>query len=134
MSQYISITSLGGKQFLKARTLQLPVIFDGESFRLPSATGGEGEHVVRFDSLEEPLVYSCTCRAGRTGTPCWAAARSLDVLTLLSVNNVYVERAARRTAVSPEQAPLEPGITEGGELALMVRSATPLAGMVLNIP
>lgn len=137
MPSMIPVHALGGKQFLKARDLMSPVFFDGSVFQLPSASGGEESHRVRFDSLESPLLCSCTCRAGRTGTPCWAMARSLDVLTLLSVNKVHVGPAAptpaATAAVGPPARPMEARISESGELLLMTRSATPLAGMVLNI-
>lgn len=132
----IPIHLIGGNQFIKARTLQLPVVFDGEVFRMPSSSGGEGEHVVRFDSAESPLVYSCTCRAGSMATPCWAAARALDVLTVLSVHNIYVGRpaAAPSPAALPATSgePLRASIVEG-DLALIWGGEDPEAGVLYTI-
>jgi hypothetical protein len=139
MTVTIPITSLNGKQFMKARTLRLPVVIDRGVFRMPSSTGGEGEHQVRFDSQESPLMYSCTCKAGATGTPCWAAARALDALDVLAVNQIYVGGRGPEPAASVVHKgelpprPLSASLDTDGALNLMV-SATPLAGHVLRVP
>jgi hypothetical protein len=135
----IPVHLIGGKQFIKARTLMAEVVFDGSVFRMQSSSGGEEDHLVRFDSLESPLICSCTCKAGRTGTPCWAMARGLDALAHLSIGRIHVRTtgavpAAAPVVVGPPSRTMAAGISERGELVLMTRSATPLAGMVLNVP
>ena len=133
----IPITSLTGKQFARARSLRLPVGYDGATFVVPSSRAGEPAHHVHFDDQDEPSLYTCTCPAGQRGNPCWAAARAYDAATALSVNQIYFTRRGPASLVTAAHAgprpPLRASVGEGGELMLMV-SATPLAGHVLTIP
>lgn len=126
--EMIPVQSINGNQFMKARTLLLPVIvLDMRTFRLPSASSAERDHTVEFDSAESPTACSCTCEAARQKTACWAMARALDVMALLAVNNVYVLRAGGRPpsaeTAAPAPPPLVATIDEAGEMALMRAAA-----------
>jgi hypothetical protein len=80
-------------QILNSRVHGLPVRVESlTSFVLPSKTRPElrERHRVTFDSGDRPRAFSCTCEAYARGLACWAAARALDVLTLLLANNVTV--------------------------------------------
>lgn len=128
----IPMHELGGKQFMKARTLFMPVvIIDQRTFRLPSASNNEGEHTVQFDFADSPSGCSCTCVAGAHGTACWAMARALEVLTLLSINKIYIgvgelPQPAPRPARAPEHQPddgLCGRLKADGEMLLLTPAA-----------
>ena len=121
----IQIIRIGGKQFMKARALGLPVIVvNARTFRMPSSRAGKPDHTVELDSSESPTACSCTCEAGEHDAPCWAMARALDVLTALGVHNIYVGRASPgRTTSLPASDAIRPAlrasIDEAGDMFLM---------------
>jgi hypothetical protein len=86
----ISTNQIHDNTVERARSLNSPVRFDGAAFVMASATRPEllSHHRVEFDSTSEPSSFSCTCEAHEYGSPCWAAARALDVLLLLAANGV----------------------------------------------
>lgn len=135
----IPTTQVGGNQFAKARGLMSAVVvIDSRTFRVPSSSRGERDHKIHIDDTERPRAVSCTCESGELGRPCWAMARVLDALETLRSANVYVCRGAASTREALEEAAgaVEPPLRAmflDGELALLRRSATPLAGMVLNV-
>lgn len=87
----IATNLISDTQFSRARELSPPVHVTGPaSFTLPSATRPEltEHHQVTFDSAEEPTAFACSCEAFQFNSPCWAAARALDVLTILAANGI----------------------------------------------
>ncbi len=126
----IPITEIHGNQFMKARVLMLPVVvINGHMFRMPSSSSAEREHVVTFDSGETPTACSCTCAAGLNQTPCWAMARALDTLTVLSINQIYIaspgagtqSRAGEIAPGAATAAAAQSYIGTSGELVLMTK-------------
>lgn len=89
----ISIDSISDQTFSRARELALPVRVVGPAaFLLASASRPEltQHHRVTFDSASDPREFTCSCEAFQFGNPCWAAARALDVLVLLSAHGVIL--------------------------------------------
>lgn len=135
----ISIQSIGGNQYEKARRLMSPVaVTDACTFRIPSSSRDERDHKVQFDDPELPGACSCTCEAGERGRPCWAMARALNALAALRKQNVYIWRGAASSwealmsvASAIEQQPVA-AIVEG-ELAL-VWGKEPRSGVLYNVP
>ena len=90
----IAINSISDTQFLRARELRLPVRVVGPAeFILASATrlddpAYRDHHRVTFDSASDPREFSCSCEAFQFQSPCWAAARALDILVLFSAHGV----------------------------------------------
>ncbi|HEY0169435.1 MAG TPA: hypothetical protein VGB98_00160 [Pyrinomonadaceae bacterium] len=87
----IATKLISDTQFQKARAEMRPVrIVSDRAFVMPSSSRPHLKewHRVEFDSAEEPHGYTCACEAGTFGQPCWAAARSLEVLLLLAANGV----------------------------------------------
>lgn len=137
----ILTSAIGGNQFDKARELMSPVVVsDTCTFRVPSSSRGERDHKLQLDDPELPGSISCTCEAGEMGKPCWAMARVLDALGALRAAGVYVCRGALSTRAALEESagaiepPMRAAIVGGGEMALLRMSATPLAGMLINVP
>jgi hypothetical protein len=135
-SKLIPIHEIRGNQFMKARTLMLPVIIiNAHTFRMPSATGGAREHTVEFDSSESPTACSCTCEAYAMRTACWAMARALDVMTVLGVHQIYVGRLGLGTLNAcqldeAERPALKATLSEGGDMCMLT---APETGMVYNV-
>lgn len=94
----IPTSRISDQQFLKAREHQLPVtVIDSRTFVLPSLTRPQltEHHRIEFDTAEAPREFSCSCEAAAFNTPCWAAARALDVLLLFAAHNIHLpDRAA----------------------------------------
>lgn len=140
----IPVASIRGNQYDRAFELyHLPVVAtDLSTFRIPSSSDpGETDHLVCLDDPEHPRMVSCSCMAGQVGRPCWAMARALIALDALRQDNVWLVRGAESAlagiaAAAGAVTPLafDAGLTAGGDLALLTRSDTELAGMLLSIP
>lgn len=122
----IPIQNITGKHLLNARTSKTPVVvIDALTFRIPPATHGEREHKVQLDDQERPAACSCTCGKGLMGKPCWAMARVLAVLNVLSVNNIYVNRRAESSwqallaAASAVEKTASARVAAGGDMTLI---------------
>lgn len=101
----IPTSLINDNHFLRSRELDLPVYaIDERTFAMPSATRPElkEHHVVKFDSASNPHFFSCACEAYSQGMACWAAARALDVLILLTINRIRVRPALPVQAVTRE--------------------------------
>lgn len=121
----IPIQNITGKHLLNARSSKAPVVvIDALTFRIPPASSGEREHKVQLDDQERPAACSCTCGQGLKGKLCWAMARVLAVLKVLSVNNIYVNRGAESSwhallaAASAVEKTASARVAEGGDLTL----------------
>jgi hypothetical protein len=103
----IATNLLSDTQFSRARELQSPVRVVGlAEFVLPSATRPEllDHHRVTFDSAEEPTAFSCTCEAHQFNNPCWAAARALEALTILTANGITLAAFSAEAGGGPASA------------------------------
>lgn len=128
-----------GKRLLNARTAKAPVIvIDSLTFRIPPASRDEREHKLQLDDQERPAACSCTCEKGMRGEPCWAMARVLSVLTVLSANNIYVNRGASSSlqalleAASAVEQPASARVGAGGDMTLNW-GEQPQAGVLYNV-
>lgn len=135
----IPIQNITGKQLLNARTAKAPVVVvDALTFRIPPAGRDEREHKVQLDDQERPTACSCTCGQGLSGKPCWAIARVLAVLSVLSANNIYVNRGAASSwqallaAASAVEQPASARVGAGGDMTLNW-GEQPEAGMLYNV-
>ena len=74
----LALAIVSDKTFERARSLELPVTaIDEVTYRLPSATREEREHIVTLDDGDFPQSFSCTCDAYAFRAPCWAVAAAL---------------------------------------------------------
>lgn len=106
--------------FERARALNLPVTVTGaRTFTMPSATRPQltEHHRVEFDSADDPRAFRCSCEAYAFSSPCWAAARALDVLVLLAAHGIRL-----RVDEVPQRPTPEP---EGDAGALLVTTTSP---------
>lgn len=96
----INVDSITGKQFAKACALALRVeVLSPTLFEIPSATRPGVRYRVAFILEPDGLGVTCACAAGEQGKACHHAARALDVMKLLAVNDIHI---APQTESAPD--------------------------------